>query len=344
MAIARSHGVGVRFARIDGTLLPAVLLAALLLPTLHGPAAAQASLPTKQITIIVPFAAGGPSDAMACLIAQGLGDQIGARVLVENVAGAGGTIGSTRVSRAEPDGHTLLFGNIGTHAANVGLYKSLPYDPQADFEPVMLVASVPFVVAARRGLPADSFARFRALASAKPGELNYGSAGIGSASHLACLLLDAAMGAKARHIPYRGVAPAMNDLVGGQIDFMCDQTVTMIPQISGGTVRPLAVLSRTRIALLPDLPTAAEAGLPDVQIEAWNALFAPKGTPRAVVEQVFALTWAALATPSTRARFKELGAIIPTHEDASPDALRKHVAAEVIKWTRTLKASGLTLD
>src|SRR6266700_341699 len=152
--------------------------------------------------IIVPFAAGGPSDAMARLIAQGLGDQIGARVLVENVAGAGGTIGSARVSRAEPDGHTLLFGNIGTHAANVGLYKSLPYDPQADFEPVMLVASVPFVVAARRGLPADSFARFRALASAKPGELNYGSAGIGSALHLACLLLDAAMGAKARHIPY----------------------------------------------------------------------------------------------------------------------------------------------
>jgi tripartite-type tricarboxylate transporter receptor subunit TctC len=342
--MARSHGARARLASQGGALLPAVLLAALLLPTLHGPAAAQASLRTKQFTIIVPFAAGGPSDAMARLIAQGLGDQIGSRVLVENVAGAGGTIGSARVSRAEPDGHTLLFGNIGTHAANVGLYKSLPYDPQADFEPVMLVASVPFVVAARRGLPADSFARFRALASAKPGALNYGSAGIGSASHLACLLLDAAMGAKARHIPYRGVAPAMNDLVGGQIDFMCDQTVTMIPQIMAGTVRPLAVLSRTRIALLPDLPTAAEAGLPDVQVEAWNALFAPKGTPRAIVEQVYALTWAALATPSMRARFKELGAIIPTREDAAPDALRKHVAAEVVKWTRTLKASGVTLD
>jgi tripartite-type tricarboxylate transporter receptor subunit TctC len=237
-----------------------------------------------------------------------------------------------------------LFGNIGTHAANVGLYKSLPYDPQADFEPVMLVASVPFVVAVKRGLPAETFASFRALAAAKPGALNYGSAGNGSASHLACLLLDAAMESKARHIPYRGVAPAMNDLVGGQIDFMCDQTVTMIPQIKGGTVRPLAVLSRARIAQLPDLPTAAEQGLPDVQVEAWNALFAPKGTPRAVADQVSGLIWQALDAPATRARFEELGAILPTRDVASPAALRKHVAAEVTKWTRTLKESGVTLD
>jgi tripartite-type tricarboxylate transporter receptor subunit TctC len=152
------------------------------------------------------------------------------------------------------------------------------------------------------------------------------------------------MGAKARHIPYRGVAPAMNDLVAGQIDFMCDQTVTMIPQIRGGTVKPLAVLSRARIALLPELPTAAEAGLPDVRVEAWNALFAPKGTPRAIVDQVFALTFAALQEPATRARFEELGAILPTREAASPDALRALVAAEVAKWTRTLKDSGITLD
>jgi tripartite-type tricarboxylate transporter receptor subunit TctC len=239
---------------------------------------------------------------------------------------------------------TLLFGNIGTHAANVGLYRHLPYDPLTDFEPVMLVASVPFVVAARRTLAVTDFASFRSLAAAKPGALNYGSAGIGSASHLACLLLDAAMGAKAHHIPYRGVAPAMNDLVAGQIDFMCDQTVTMIPQIKGGTVRPLAVLSPRRIAQLPELPTAAEAGLPQVQIEAWNALFAPKGTPRALTDQVFALTFAALQAPATRARFEELGAIVPSREAASPEALRRLVAAEVARWTRTLKDSGITLD
>lgn len=300
--------------------------------------------PSRQITIVVPFAAGGPSDAMARLIAQAMTEKTGARVLVENAPGAGGTVGSARVSRAEPDGHTLLFGNIGTHAANVGLYKRLPYNPQTDFEPVMLVASVPFVVAAKRALPIGDFASFRALAAGKPGALNYGSAGVGSASHLACLLLDATIGAKARHIPYRGVAPAMADLVAGQIDFMCDQTVTMIPQIKGESVRPLAVLSRTRIAQLPDLPTAAEAGLPDLQVEAWNALFAPKGTPRPRVDQLFALTFAALQTPATRARFEELGAILPTQEAASPDALRALVAAEVVKWTATLKDSGITLD
>jgi tripartite-type tricarboxylate transporter receptor subunit TctC len=319
-----------------------MLFAGLVVPP--SVATAQSAFPTRQVTIVVPFAAGGPSDAMARLIAQGLSEKIGARVIVENIAGAGGTIGSARVSRGEPDGHTLLFGNIGTHAANVGLYKSLPYNPQTDFEPVMLVASVPFVVAARRTLPVQDFAGFRALATGKPGELNYGSAGNGSASHLACLLLDAAMGAKARHIPYRGVAPAMNDLVAGQIDFMCDQTVTMIPQIKGGTVRPLAVLSRARIAQLPELPTAAEAGVPDAQVEAWNALFAPKGTPRAIVDQVFALAFAALSTPATRARFEDLGAILPAQEAASPDALRALVAAEVAKWTRTLKESGVTLD
>src|SRR5262245_34631165 len=211
--------------------------------------------PSRQITIVVPFAAGGPSDAMARLVAQGIGEKVGARLIVENLPGAGGTIGSARVSRADPDGHTLVFGNIGTHAPNAGLYKSLPYNPETDFEPVALIASVPFVVAAKRALALENFAAFRALAAARPGGLTYGSAGVGSASHLACLLLDAAMGAKAQHVPYRGVAPAMNDLIAGQIDFMCDQTVTTIPQIQGGTIKPLAVMSRAPVAQLPLLPT-----------------------------------------------------------------------------------------
>src|SRR6266436_2628434 len=178
---------------------------------------AEQPFPSRQITIVVPFAAGGPSDAMARLVAQGLGEKVGARVIVENMAGAGGTIGSARVSRAEPDGRTLVFGNIGTHAANVGLYKTLPYNPEIDFEPVALLASVPFVVASKRTLAVDDFAAFRALAVARPASLTYGSAGVGSASHLACLLLDAAIGANAQHVPYRGVAPAMNDLIAGQI-------------------------------------------------------------------------------------------------------------------------------
>jgi tripartite-type tricarboxylate transporter receptor subunit TctC len=281
---------------------------------------------------------------MARLIAQGMGEKLGTRVIVENMPGAGGTTGSARVSRADPDGATLLFGNIGTHAANVGLYRKLPYDPEADFEPVALVASVPFVIATRTGLGMNDFAAFRALATGKPGTLTYGSAGTGSASHLACLLLDAALGAKAQHVPYRGVAPAMNDLIAGQIDFMCDQTVTMIPQIKGATVKPLAVMSRTRVAQLQELPTVAEAGLAGVEVEAWSALFAPKGTPRAVVDALFGLTWDALQSPALRARFADLGAAVPSQSAAAPDGLRAHVAAETRKWVKVLKEAGISAD
>jgi tripartite-type tricarboxylate transporter receptor subunit TctC len=323
--------------------MPTLALAAAIATTLAGSGHAE-PFPSRQITIVVPFAAGGPSDAMARLIAQGIGEQVGTRVIVENMAGAGGTIGSARVSRAEPDGHTLVFGNIGTHAANVGLYKALPYNPEIDFEPVTLIASVPFVVAVKRALPVDDFAGLRALAKAKPGSLVYGSAGIGSASHLAGLLLDAALGAKAQHIPYRGVALAMNDLVAGQIDFMCDQTVTMIPQIKGATVKPLAVMSSTRIAQLPELPTVIEGGFAGTEVEAWNALFAPKGTSPAIVDRLFALVRAALASPAIHTRFEDLGALVPAKEVAGPQALRAHVAAEVRKWAPMLRNAGISAE
>ncbi len=316
------------------------LLLAILPATLSGEAASQAS--AKQITIVVPFAAGGPSDAMARLIAQGLGEVTGSRVLVENVPGAGGTLGSARVSKAEPDGSTLVFGNIGTHAANVGLYKSLPYNPETDFEPVTLVASVPFVVSAKKALPVSDFAEFRKLAAS--GDLNFGSAGIGSASHLACLLLNAKLGGKSKHIPYRGVAPAMNDLVAGQIDFMCDQTVTMIPQIQSGTIKPLTVMSAQRVAQLPQLPTLAEAGLPGVEVEAWNAIFAPKGTPADVTRKLSELVAAALEVPAVRTRLAELGAVTPDKASSGPDALRRHVAAEVRKWVPIIKEAGASAD
>jgi tripartite-type tricarboxylate transporter receptor subunit TctC len=315
-----------------------------LLVLASAPAHAEQPFPSRQITIVVPFAAGGPSDAMARLVAQGIGEKVGGRVIVENVAGAGGTIGSARVSRADPDGHTLVFGNIGTHAANAGLYKSLPYDPETDFEPVALLASVPFVVAAKRALALENFSAFRALAATKHGALTYGSAGVGSASHLACLLLDAAMGAKAQHIPYRGVAPAMNDLVAGQIDFMCDQTVTMIPQIKGATVKPLAVMSRSRIAQLPELPTVIEGDLAGAEVEAWNALFAPKGTSRGIVDQLFGLIWNAVTRPAIRARFEDLGAVIPPKDAAGPQALRAHVAAETRRWVPIIRNAGISLE
>lgn len=320
--------------------LAVALLLAILPASLAGEAASQAT--AKQITIVVPFAAGGPSDAMARLIAQGLGEVTGSRVLVENVPGAGGTLGSARVSKAEPDGSTLVFGNIGTHAANVGLYKSLPYNPETDFEPVTLVASVPFVVSAKKALPVSDFAKFRKLAAS--GDLNFGSAGIGSASHLACLLLNAKLGGKSKHIPYRGVAPAMNDLVAGQIDFMCDQTVTMIPQIQSGTIKPLAVMSAQRVAQLPQLPTLAETGLPGVEVEAWNAIFAPRGTPADVTRKLSDLIGAALEVPAVRTRLAELGAVTPDKANSGPDALRRHVAAEVRKWVPIIKEAGASAD
>jgi tripartite-type tricarboxylate transporter receptor subunit TctC len=322
----------------------AITLSAGLFVLVFAPAQAEQSFPSRQITIVVPFAAGGPSDAMARLVAQGIGEKINGRVIVENIPGAGGTIGSARVARADPDGHTLVFGNIGTHAANAGLYRSLPYDPETDFEPVALLASVPFVVAAKRALALENFADFRALAATKHGRLSYGSAGVGSASHLACLLLDTAMGAKAQHIPYRGVAPAMNDLVAGQIDFMCDQTVTMIPQIKSATVKPLAVMSRNRITQLPELPTVVESGLAGAEVEAWNALFAPKGTPRTIVDQLFGLISNAVAVPTVRARFDDLGAVIPPKAAAGPQELRVLVAAETRKWVAIIRNAGISVE
>lgn len=320
-----------------------LLAASAALGVMGAPTGAQ-SFPSKQMTIVVPFAAGGPSDAMARLIALGLTEITGSQVIVENMAGAGGTTGSARVAKAEPDGHTILFGNIGTHAANVGLYKRLPYSPETDFEPIALVANVPFLLAVKKDSLASDFASFRKLATEQGDKLNYGSAGIGSASHLASLLLMAKLGSKATHVPYRGVGPALNDLVAGQIDFMCDQTVTMLPQVQGGAVKPIAVLSRTRLPQLPILPTAIEGGLADFEVEAWNALFAPKGTPRTVVERLFALVWDALNRDSVKPRFGQFSAAVPPRDQAGPAALRAHVASEVKRWTETIRAAGISVD
>jgi tripartite-type tricarboxylate transporter receptor subunit TctC len=302
------------------------------------------SFPTKQITIVVPFAAGGPSDAMARLIAQGLTEITGSQTIVENVVGAGGTTGSARVARAEPDGHTIVFGNIGTHAANAGLYKQLLYNPVADFEPITMVASVPFILSVKASSPAPDFAAFRKLAVEQGDRLSYGSAGVGSASHLASLMLIAAIGSKAVHVPYRGAGPALNDLIAGQLDFMSDQTVTMLPHAQAGSVRPVAVLSRERIAQLPNVPTAIEGGVPDFEVEAWNALFAPKGTPAAIVQRLNQLVADAMRRDSIRPRFAQFGAKTPTPDQAGPAPLRIHVAAEVKRWSEAIRAAGVSVE
>lgn len=307
-------------------------------------AAAAQEFPSKQITIVVPFAAGGPSDTMARLIAEGMASTAGGRIIVENMAGAGGTSGSARVAKSEPDGHTLVFGNIGTHAANVGLFKKLPYDPVTDFEPVAIIANVPLILSVRTSLPAKTFPEFAAAARSKPGELTYGSAGVGSASHLGCLLLDAALGSKARHVPYRGAGPALNDLVAGHIDFMCDQTVTMMPQVSGGMIRPLATLSPKRLAALPELPTLSELGVQGVEVDVWNAIFAPKGTPGPVVAKLAAMIAVAQSDESFRKRMSDLGGVIPAPGTAGPEPLKALVASEVQRWSVALKAAGASIE
>ncbi len=238
------------------------------------------AFPEKPVTLVVPFPPGGPSDSLARQVAQKACARLGQNMLVENVAGASGSIGTGRVARARPDGYTLAFGTIGTHVANVALYKSLPYDPAKDFEPVALLGGAPLVLVANAALPASTFAEFIALARRDTAKLHYGSAGPGSISHLGCLVLMSEMKTDIQHVPYKGVAPAMTDLIGGQVQFMCDQTTTALPQVKSGKLKLLAALVSSRVAVIPDTPTAAEAGFPGVNVRSWNGVFAPKATPR----------------------------------------------------------------
>jgi len=238
------------------------------------------AFPARPVTLIVPFPAGGPSDALARAVAQGMSTYLEQPIVVENISGASGTIGLAKLVKSAPDGYTLGFGTVGTHVANAALYKKLPYDPLADFDAVGLAGTAPTILLARPLLPASNLAEFVAYAVANRATATYASAGVGSISHFACVILLSALKQNITHVPYRGVAPAMNDLMGGHIDVMCDQSTTSLPQVAGGKVKALAVLTDRRLAQLPDVATASSFGYGDVNIRAWNALFAPKGTPR----------------------------------------------------------------
>ena len=317
-----------------------LLLAAFLLPTaLHAQA-----WPSRPVSLIVPFPAGGPSDVLARRYAQAMGAALNASVVVDNVGGAGGTIGTARAARAAPDGYTLVFGTIGTHAANLALYRNPGYDPQRDFEPVALLGTAPLVLVARQALPVKDFREFVAYARANTARLSYGSAGAGSISHMGCLLLMAEMGTDIVHVPYKGVAPAMNDLLGGQIDFMCDQTTTVLPQLKGGRIKALAVLTRESAAVLPDVPTAARNGYPNLNASAWNGLFAPKGTPPAVIQKLEAAVNTALADAEFRKALEEVGISLPTREQASPQGLAGFVSSDVTRLVPLLKSKQQYLD
>jgi tripartite-type tricarboxylate transporter receptor subunit TctC len=306
------------------------------------PAEAQPAYPAKAITLVVPFAAGGTTDIVARLMADHMSRTLGHSVIVENIAGAGGTTGASRVARAAPDGYTLLMGNLGTQAASVGLYPKLSYDPRTDFEPVMNSASTPMLVVARKDLPVKDFREFVAYLKANAEKLNYGSGGVGSTSHLTCLFLDSLLGVKPQHVPFRGSGPALNALLGGQVDYVCDQTVAIVPTVQAKEGKGLVVAVKDRLPVIPDVPTSAEQDLPQFQATGWNAMFAPKGTPKAIVDRLNAAARAALKDEVTRKRFLELGAELPDEAGQTPAALGELVRSEIDKWVPVIRNAGVT--
>jgi tripartite-type tricarboxylate transporter receptor subunit TctC len=308
-----------------------------------GPAPAQ-TWPTRPVTMVVPFAAGGPIDVVARIISPRLSEVLGHQVVVENVGGAGGMVGANRVAKAEADGYTFLLGNTGTHTYSQFLYKKPLYDAVADFVPSGLVVGNTKVLVARKDLPVATLNEFIAYAKQNQQAMQYGSAGVGSATHIACVLLNAKLGTDITHVPYRGAGPAMQDLVAGRIDFMCDVVSTALPQIRGNAVKPLALMSTTRASVLPDLATAAEQGLADVDADGWNGFFFPKGTPDAIVRRLAAATNEALNTPAVKKRIEELGLDVPRTEQRGPDYLGKLVRIELDKWGPPIKASGITVN
>lgn len=315
-------------------------LAALLVLT--GSASAQ-NFPDHPLTIVIPFAAGGPTDVLGRVMAQRMGEILGQNIIVENVGGAGGMTGSKKVADARPDGYTMVLGTVGTHAQGQTLYKHPLYNAVTDFTPVGLIAEVPIALLVRKDLPAKDLKEFIAYAKANQGKMQFGSAGAGSATHLGCVVLNTAMGTNITHVPYKGTGPAMQDLVAGRIDFLCEIITTAKPQIDGGNVRALAIMTTQRSAVLPNLPTTREQGL-DVQAYTWNALYAPKGTPDAVIKKLNDAMVAAMTTPAVHDRLQGLGAMIVTKDRSTPAYLGKFTADEIKKWAEPIKTSGVSIE
>lgn len=311
--------------------------------TLSGMAAAQ-EYPARAMTMVIPFAAGGPTDVLGRVIAARMSEILGQQVIVENVAGAGGMLGGDRVARAAPDGYHFLLGTVGTQAQGQTLYKKPLYNSVTDFVPVALIAEVPIVLIVRRELPVTNLREFIAYAKTNQVQMTFGSAGPGSATHLGCLLTNHVLKLDTTHIPYRGTGPAMQDLVGGRIDFLCEIITTAKPQVDGGTVKAIAIMNNERSPALPNLPTAPEQGVKDLVAYTWNAVFLPKGTPEAIVKKLNAAIVAAKNTPAVRDRLQSLGAQIVTDQRATPEYLAKFLPEEIAKWAAPIKASGVTVD
>jgi tripartite-type tricarboxylate transporter receptor subunit TctC len=303
-------------------------------------AAYAQTYPARPVTIIVPFAAGGPTDIVARIVGEHFSKSLGQQFVVENVAGAGGTTGITRAAQAKPDGYTIAMGHMGTHGAAPALYPNLKYNPAGDFEPIGLAAGTPILIVARKDFPAADLKEFIAKAKDTGTRLSQAHAGVGSVSHSTCTLLTSQLGVKHhRVVAYRGTGPALNDMVGGQVDYMCDQIVNLVAQVNAGTIKAYAIATEQRSPALPNLPTTMEAGLPDYQVSAWNALFVPKGTPKEIVAKLNETLSKGLDETNTRQRLLELGSVLPEGKGRSPEALAELVRSEVARWNPILKGT-----
>ena len=319
------------------------LVAAVVLLALPGVAAAQ-DWPTRPVSMVVPFAAGGPVDVGGRIVAQRLTEVLGRQVVVENIGGAGGATGAQRVARSTPDGYQFLLGNIATHAFNQTLYKKPLYDAVADFAPVGLTVEQPRVLSVRKDLPVNTLPEFIAYAKAHQAELKFGSAGHGSAAHVACTLLNSRIGVDITHVPYRSTTLAVQDIVAGRVDYICDVISGMLPFIQGDQIKPIALLSPRRANVLPQVATAQEQGFGEFDTSSWHAVFFPPRTPEPIVRRLNAALSETLDTPAVRERLESLGATVVAAERRSPDYLAQHVRREIEKWAPAIKATGASVD
>jgi tripartite-type tricarboxylate transporter receptor subunit TctC len=317
------------------------IAAATVLFSTCAPALAQ-DYPARPITLIVPFAAGGGVDVSARIQAQKMAELLGQAIVVDNMGGAAGTTGALRVARADPDGYTLLIGNSGTHAYSQALYKEPPYNPIADFTPVGLVSESPRILIARKDLPAANLQEFVAYTKANQSKMQFASAGVGSGTHLPCVLLNTAIGVNVTHVPYRGEGPAQQDLIGGRIDYMCSTIQTGAALAKQGEVKGIAVMAPRRVGIIADLPTTGEQGLPGVEASVWNAFFLPPKTPAAIVAKLNKAMSATLDDAVVRQRLEELGLEIEPPADRSPDYLARFLPTEVARWTKVVHDAGIT--
>ncbi|WP_395447123.1 tripartite tricarboxylate transporter substrate-binding protein [Aminobacter sp. UC22_36] len=308
------------------------------------PLAANAqTYPERTITVVVPFAAGGPTDTVTRLVAESMSKDLGQQVIVENVGGAGGTLGAGRVAAADPDGYTLLLHHIGM-ATSATLYRKLAYDTLNAFEYVGLVTEVPMTIIAKKDLAPTDLKGLVEYAKANKDTVTVANAGIGAASHLCGMLFMSAIGTPLVTVPYKGTGPAMTDLLGGQVDIMCDQTTNTTKQIQGGTIKAYAVTSPARLAVLPDVPTTKEGGLDGMEVGIWHGVYAPKGTPAEVTERLSKSLQKALKDPNVVARFAELGTIPSSEADATPAALKAKLEGEIARWKPIIESAGQFAD